>query len=76
MAVSGLRGARGCAHFLPCGAAGVNGEGDWGLEAGSEAIPDSRRSTDNHSTTAHNLVAMDPQTIPAKQLGHDGEGPA
>ena len=75
--VTGGDGAyRGCARFGPWGAAGVKGEEDRGREAGAEAIPDSRQSTDNHSTTAHNLVATDPKTIPAKQLGHAGEGPA
>ena len=49
---------------------------DQGVAARSEGRVDSRQSTDNHSTTAHNLVATETETIPAKQLGHDGEGPA
>jgi hypothetical protein len=49
---------------------------DRGVEAGSEVRADTHQSTDNHSTTAHNLVATETETIPAKQLGHDGEDPA
>jgi hypothetical protein len=49
---------------------------DRGVEAGSDVPADSRQSTDHRSTTAHNLVATETETIPAKQLGHDGEGPA
>ena len=45
-------------------------------EAGSDVPADSRQSTDHRSTTAHNLVATETETIPPKQLGHDGEGPA
>jgi hypothetical protein len=49
---------------------------DRGVEIDPEAKADTHQSTDNHSTTAHNLVATETETIPAKQLGHDGEGPA
>jgi hypothetical protein len=49
---------------------------DRGVEIGSEVRSDTHESTDNHSTTAHNLAATETETIPAKQLGHDGAGPA
>jgi hypothetical protein len=49
---------------------------DRGVEIDSEVRSDTHESTDNHSTTAHNLAATETETIPAKQLGHDGAGPA